>query len=234
MKDPAFLFYPNDYIGGTMGMTFEEKGAYMELLMMQFNRGHMTEHMIGQVIGQLWGQIKHKFTVDGNGLYFNERLEYEQKRRQEFSNSRKNNKLGINQYNKSDKKETGHMTLHMENRNRNENKDIIEVKNKKEFDFSFVELDYKKPFDEWMQYKKDRKENYKSQNSIAKFYNQLKLYSNFNPEIAQQIVDNSMSNNWAGIFKPKIDNNGIGTRNNSKINSELNPNAYWDNVKNPG
>jgi len=24
-KDPAFLFYPNDYIGGTMGMTFEEK-----------------------------------------------------------------------------------------------------------------------------------------------------------------------------------------------------------------
>ena len=44
-KDPAFLFYPNDYIGGTMGMTFEEKGAYMDVLMMQFNRGHMTEHM---------------------------------------------------------------------------------------------------------------------------------------------------------------------------------------------
>jgi len=36
-KDPAFLFYPNDYIGGTMGMTFEEKGAYIELLMLQFN-----------------------------------------------------------------------------------------------------------------------------------------------------------------------------------------------------
>ena len=44
-KDPAFLFYPNDWLGGTMGMTFEEKGAYMELLMMQFNRGHMTSHM---------------------------------------------------------------------------------------------------------------------------------------------------------------------------------------------
>ena len=33
-KDPAFLFYPGDWIGGTMGMTFEEKGAYMEILMM--------------------------------------------------------------------------------------------------------------------------------------------------------------------------------------------------------
>jgi uncharacterized protein YdaU (DUF1376 family) len=51
-KDPAFLFYPNDWIGGTMGMTFEEKGAYMEILMMQFNRGHMTSHMVGQTVGQ--------------------------------------------------------------------------------------------------------------------------------------------------------------------------------------
>jgi uncharacterized protein YdaU (DUF1376 family) len=48
-KDPAFLFYPNDYIGGTMGMTFEEKGAYIELLMLQFNRGHMDGHMIGHM-----------------------------------------------------------------------------------------------------------------------------------------------------------------------------------------
>jgi hypothetical protein len=57
-KDPAFLFYPNDWIGGTMGMTFEEKGAYMELLMMQFNRGHMTSHMIAQTVGQLWVKPK--------------------------------------------------------------------------------------------------------------------------------------------------------------------------------
>ncbi len=58
-KDPAFLFYPGDYIAGTMGMTFEEKGAYMELLMMQFSRGHMTSHMIDQVVGQLWDKINH-------------------------------------------------------------------------------------------------------------------------------------------------------------------------------
>ena len=45
-KDPAFLFYPADYIIGTMGMSFEEKGAYMELLMMQFSRGHMENEKI--------------------------------------------------------------------------------------------------------------------------------------------------------------------------------------------
>jgi uncharacterized protein YdaU (DUF1376 family) len=135
MKDPAFLFYPNDYIGGTLGMTFEQKGAYIELLMTQFNRGHMTSHMIGQVLGQnsgqIWEVIQSKFKVDGNGLFYNERLEIEQNKRKAFTDSRKNNILGSNQYSKKDKSKTkkqghtdGHMTSHMENRNRNENINI--------------------------------------------------------------------------------------------------------------
>jgi len=120
-KDPAFLFYPNDWIGGTMGMTLEEKGAYMEVLMMQFNRGHMTEHMIGLTVGQLFGRIKDKFTQDKDGLWFNERLEEEKEKRKKFVNSRKNNKLGTNQYNNKKEKQSGHMTQHMENEDVNRN-----------------------------------------------------------------------------------------------------------------
>ena len=97
-KDPAFLFYPNDYIGGTMGMTFEEKGAYMELLMLQFNRGHMSEDIINQVVGQLWNKLKDKFEVDDHGLYFNQRLEQEKLKRKKYTSSRKNNIKGNNQY----------------------------------------------------------------------------------------------------------------------------------------
>ena len=123
-KDPAFLFYPNDWLGGTMGMTFEEKGAYMELLMMQFNRGHMTSHMIGQTIGQLWVNIEDKFEVDEKGLYYNARLQEEQIKRKRFTESRRNNISGKNQYSKPVKK-VGHMTSHMENENINENRDII-------------------------------------------------------------------------------------------------------------
>lgn len=119
-KDPAFLFYPNDWIGGTMGMTFEEKGAYMELLMMQFNRGHMTKHMIAQTVGQIWVKIEDKFEVDKQGKYFNKRLEEEQKKRKEYTDSRRNNILGLNQYSKKGRK-TEHMTPHMENENENEN-----------------------------------------------------------------------------------------------------------------
>lgn len=118
-KDPAFLFYPNDYIGGTMGMTFEEKGAYIELLMLQFNRGHMDGHMIGQCVGQLWNRIQSKFIQDEQGLWYNQRLDIEKAKRKAFSESRRNNIKGNNQHMK------GHMTTHMEN----VNEDVIEDKN---------------------------------------------------------------------------------------------------------
>lgn len=103
-KDPAFLFYPNDWLGGTLGMTFEQKGAYIELLMLQFNRGHMTEHMIGQTVGQLFGQILDKFVKDDAGLWYNPRLDEEKEKRINYVNSRKNNKLGVNQYKKKQEK----------------------------------------------------------------------------------------------------------------------------------
>lgn len=123
-KDPAFLFYPNDYLGGTMGMTFEEKGAYIDLLMLQFNRGHMTTHMIGHTIGQLWDKIKDKFIQDDNGLWYNERLDMEKERRKTFTESRRNNVLGKNQYTKNKEKESGHMTIHMLGHMENVNIDI--------------------------------------------------------------------------------------------------------------
>jgi len=121
MKDPAFLFYPNDYIGGTMGMTFEQKGAYIELLMTQFNRGHMTIHMIKKILSEsennIWDVIKSKFVLDEHGLYYNERLEIEQNKRKAYSESRRKNIEGRNQYTKKEEQESGHMTLHMEDRN---------------------------------------------------------------------------------------------------------------------
>lgn len=134
-KDPAFLFYPGDWLGGTLGMTFEEKGAYMELLMLQFNRGHMSGHMIGQTVGQIWDKISFKFLTDDKGLYYNERLDIEIDRRKRFVASRCNNINGVNQYtNKTGHKE-GHTTSHMENENedRIEYKDIIETFNNTRF-----------------------------------------------------------------------------------------------------
>ncbi len=153
-KDPAFLFYPADWIGGTMGMTFEEKGAYVELLMLQFNRGHMTKDMIGQTIGHLWGRIESKFVKDDNDLWFNERLDLEKEKRKSFVKSRANNKSGQNQHTKNNKKEVGHMSNHMVNVNVNENIDTklkggkgenLDSKIKKIFEPLEISLEIKLP-----------------------------------------------------------------------------------------
>jgi uncharacterized protein YdaU (DUF1376 family) len=160
-KDPAFLFYPNDYLGGTMGMTFEEKGAYIDLLMLQFNRGHMTEHMIGHTVGQLWKNIKDKFIQDPTGLWYNVRLDEEKSKRMAFTQSRRNNIKGVNQHT------LGHMTSHMENVNVNKDKNI-------NIDFDFFWNDYDKKVGDKSRLKS--KWNKLSDNDRNQIMNYLPLY----------------------------------------------------------
>ena len=105
-------------------MTFEEKGAYLELLLMQFNRGHMTSDMVGQVVGQLWDKIQVKFEQDASGLWFNARLDQEKDKRQNFTNSRKNNLLGRNQHSKEEGHKEGHLSGHTTSRMENENRNV--------------------------------------------------------------------------------------------------------------
>ena len=168
-KDPAFLFYPNDYIGGTMGMTFEEKGAYMELLMLQFNRGHMTLHMIGQTVGQTWVKIQDKFIKDADGLWYNERLDLEKERRKTFTESRRNNVSGKNQHTKNKEKEVGHMTTHMighmENVNINVNTKDIFINNIKEYQEILGDS-----FTEFVEYWCEPNKNGKLRYELEKFF----------------------------------------------------------------
>lgn len=119
-KDPAFLFYPGDYTGGTMHLDFECKGAYMDLLMLQFQRDHMSIHMIKQVLGHrfdhIWSLINDKFE-EKDGQYWNIRLREEKEKRIKFCKSRSDNR------NKS-KDMISHMSSHMEN----ENEDLNNIK----------------------------------------------------------------------------------------------------------
>jgi uncharacterized protein YdaU (DUF1376 family) len=136
-KDPAFLFYPGDYVSGTMGMTFDEKGAYMDLLMLQFNRGHMNTHMIQHTVGHLWEQVKCKFIQDEKGLWYNVRLDVEKEKRKTFTESRRNNIKPKNKPKVEPSYETHmqpHMDSHMENENEDINKDININKSKCSFE----------------------------------------------------------------------------------------------------
>ncbi|TRZ80528.1 DUF1376 domain-containing protein [bacterium] len=43
MKDPAVLFYTQDFITGTILMTDEQRGKYIMLLCLQHQNGKLTE-----------------------------------------------------------------------------------------------------------------------------------------------------------------------------------------------
>lgn len=90
-KDPAFLFYPGDWLGGTMGMTFEEKGAYFELLVLQWHSGRIASDAAIRLVGEtLWYKLMHKFEADGGG-FFNKRLESEKIKRRKHAEKQSDN-----------------------------------------------------------------------------------------------------------------------------------------------
>lgn len=95
-KDPAFLFYPGDWLGGTMTFNRAHKGAYMDLLMAQFNQGCLSQQDVKDVLGSdyepMWeSKLKAKFKQDENRNFYNEKLLAEQKKRKDFTQSRRKN-----------------------------------------------------------------------------------------------------------------------------------------------
>jgi hypothetical protein len=55
-------------------------------------------------------------------------------------------------------------------------------------------------FDEWLEYKKQRKETYHSQLALDRMKTKLRNLSGNNIETARAIINEAMANNWAGFF----------------------------------
>lgn len=91
MKDPAFLFYPSDFLTGCTNLTMQERGEYITLLCIQHQTGHFNEKTIRLSVGNVSVDVLSKFQQDENGLYYNVRLEIEIEKRSQFVDSRRNN-----------------------------------------------------------------------------------------------------------------------------------------------
>ena len=117
MKNPAFLFYPSDFIIGTMDMTDEEVGRYIRLLCRQFEQGSID----AKFMSNLAPIIASKFKKDRKGNYYNTRLRDEINKRKKYSESRRSNRSKVSQSKKHMKNISETYEKHMENENINEN-----------------------------------------------------------------------------------------------------------------
>jgi len=96
---PYVKFYSESFLTGVSSLTNEECGMYIKLLCLQHQTGHLDERTICLTCGiKSVSEIPYvlkKFEQDEDGLYFNERMEKEIAKAEEYSESRlRNGKLG--------------------------------------------------------------------------------------------------------------------------------------------
>ena len=88
-RAPAFQFYADDFLAGTMTMTNEERGAYISLLCLQWSKGFVTELDIQRICLGMpthsHGICQSKFQADPESRYRNQRLEVERSKQKERS-----------------------------------------------------------------------------------------------------------------------------------------------------
>lgn len=94
MKDPAFPFYAQDFLVGTLHLTCQETGAYIKLLAYQWVNMGIPKQRLGIIMGSGWENtwlaISDKF-VEKDGVYFNNRLEAEREKRSRFKEKQAEN-----------------------------------------------------------------------------------------------------------------------------------------------
>jgi len=121
MKDPAVLFYTQDFITGTIFMSDEQRGKYIMLLCLQHQNGKLSEREMLKICGEKDEDIWCKFYQE-DGYFYNKRMLLETEKRTKYSESRRNNRA------KKEDNICKTYDTHMENENENENKDDIDNK----------------------------------------------------------------------------------------------------------
>ena len=76
---------------------------------------------------------------------------------------------------------------------------------------------------EWIAYKKEIKDPYKTVRGMKAFVKELQKLSNNDPKVAKEITDRSMANNWKGIFElnNNFNNNGNGKTSPTRRATEI-------------
>jgi len=209
MKDPAFLFYSSDFLTGTMLLTDEQVGKYIRLLCLQHQKGRLTkEHMIN-ICKTYDKDIFEKFIEDDAGLFYNSRLEKETIKRKTYCESRRNNRLSPS---KSPKKKVKNICKtyvpHMDNENIDENIYDIDIfkETKILLEKEFIKAVLKQPYISYLRMRKSINKPFKSADSVKKNYEHLRKLSDGNVETAISILDQSIANQWQGLFQVKTKN----------------------------
>lgn len=225
VKKRAFTFFPVNWLSGTILLSHAEKGAYIDLLCIQHQQGHLSEDQIERAAGDLWPAIKDKFTQDENGLWYNKKLDEVVEDMEKYSDKMREN--ARKRWNKHDAKDNakdmqsvsnphaerhGKSNLNNINRNLNlnSNSNSNSNLNSKKKKSAHAPMVYPFSQDEfttaWQIWKEYRKQNgwgsYKPIGEQAALKKVGELSSG-SVTTAVNIIHQSIANGWRGLFSLK-------------------------------
>ena len=213
-KAPAFQFYADDFLSGTITMTNEERGAYIALLCIQWSKEALTENDFQRVC---IGMPPHsqricqsKFQIDAEGNYRNQRLQSEREKQDQYRKKQTDN---------ANKRWVGNATAYptalpvdMPNvcspspSPTPNKKDTAAPKSPWDVGFgvelpnSFQTENCLQAVKLWLQHKAERKEGYKKTGLSQAL---SKWCKEFSAAEFPSIVEHSIASNWGGIYRPK-------------------------------
>lgn len=108
------------------------------------------------------------------------------------------------------------------------NKDNIDI-SIGDGELDFVEDGFKDCFFRWLDYKCERKEQYKALSSVKAAYNKLVRLSNGDPEKAAAIVEQSIAASWKGLYELNGNRNANATAMQTGVVLQENSTSKYDN-----
>ncbi len=116
------------------------------------------------------------------------------------------------QVNTTENTPDGQQTVQQTDRNNNDNNDNNKKGGDKKNENAsenikvYLELipeNWRESVEVWLMYKRERRELYKNEKSFKSFYKTVERESKGNPSVFQAAVEQSIKNNWAGVFPEK-------------------------------
>lgn len=205
-KDPAFLFYPSDFMMGVSLLNFEQRGKYITLLCLQHQQGHLSRKDMETICNGHDKKVFAKFIRDEEGFYFNDRLEIEVDKRAKHCQKQRENVM--KRWSKSTENTTSiptygnTMVLPLENVNENINtttknslnKGVARGKQEPLSDLDKSILDYQ-------EYRNKIKKPL-TEKALTLFKTKLDKMASTDTERIE-IINQSIVNGWTGIFPLK-------------------------------
>jgi uncharacterized protein YdaU (DUF1376 family) len=92
-KPPAYQYYASDFEQGTADFTIEEVGIYQRLLNFEWTNGAVPNDMkklsiicrcTTKKFLKYWTKVETKFEKNGEGNFFNKRMEFEREKQRSY------------------------------------------------------------------------------------------------------------------------------------------------------